>query len=106
MGVAVRGGHYETTVEVAVILDLQSTQKSSLAELAGSLREHGVTLEVTFSSSLHDREIRQALPVVPRLECRRHTATSGALRRAALGRPVLLFWVLHSRATGSAMVGL
>ena len=38
----------------------QSAQASSLRELQDSLKEHGVDLQVTYSQTLHDREIRQA----------------------------------------------
>ncbi|KAG9492344.1 hypothetical protein GDO78_000709 [Eleutherodactylus coqui] len=38
--------------------NIKDQQMSSLQEIKNSLQDFGVTLEVTFSSSIHDREIR------------------------------------------------
>lgn len=49
----------------AYFTSAQATQRSSLAELSESLKEHNVELEVVYSPSLHDREIRWAQPLQP-----------------------------------------
>jgi len=38
-------------------MESQQRQKSQLCELANSLQQHGVTLVVKYSATLHDREI-------------------------------------------------
>ncbi|CAN2390780.1 MIT, partial [Pristimantis euphronides] len=38
--------------------NVKDQQMSSLQEIKNSLQDFGVALEVTFSSSIHDREIR------------------------------------------------
>ncbi|XP_075857142.1 MIT domain-containing protein 1 isoform X4 [Microcebus murinus] len=45
-------------------------QISALEEIKQSLSNHGVLLEIEYSSSIHDREIRQSLALSPGLECR------------------------------------
>ncbi|CAK6959208.1 MIT domain-containing protein 1 isoform X2 [Scomber scombrus] len=52
-----------------------SQQSSALAEIKESLRAHGVTLDLQYSSTIHDREIRADSPldIV--------TMTSGSARR-------------------------
>lgn len=48
-----------TAVSLHPVLQADSSQQSSaLAELKGSLSAHGITLDLQFSSTIHDREIR------------------------------------------------
>ncbi|XP_012582939.1 PREDICTED: MIT domain-containing protein 1 isoform X2 [Condylura cristata] len=56
------------TIHLLTSLDQDSgrtEQVSALNEIEGSLRTHGVSLEVKYSSSIHDREI--SLPAFPLL---------------------------------------